>query len=310
MTADSRASVIKLADAHSYDAYATTYGRHIETLAAPLAAEVCRLALLRRGDRVLDVGCGTGLATRHAARSVGPSGVVSGVDLSEGMIRAATSFPRAQGAPQARYVVMDAETLAVRDRSQEAVISLCAVLHFPDIGTALAEMFRTLVPGGRLAVAIGSRPTSLVAAAQRVGARTVSAIRRDPQMRAPGALLSLIPSHVRVPSEVSPTDWGGSRPHKRLVDEIAKAGFVEISTAWVGTETRFDSAHEFWSAQSSIVTEVRKRLPVLDPDAVESLRRRFVAAAQATLDKGGSLVYPYGAFFVAAKRPGPIDQDD
>lgn len=304
MTPITPPSVIKRADARSYDAHAATYGRHIERLAAPLAAEICRLAQLTKGDRVLDVGCGTGLATRRAARSVGPSGRVSGIDLSEGMIRAATSFPRPEGADRPPYAVMDAETLAIRDRSHEAVISLCAVLHFPDIGSALSEMFRTLVPGGRLAVSIGSRPTSLVTSGKHVAARVARGVRRDPQMRAPGSLLNMVPAHLAVPSEVSPTDWGGSRPHKRLVDEVAKAGFVEISTAWIGTTTRFDSPEDFWNAQCSIVTEVRKRLPVLGPNGVESLRRRFVAAAQATLDKGGSLVYPYGAFFVAAKRPG------
>jgi hypothetical protein len=117
-------------------------------------------------------------------------------------------------------------------------------------------------------------------------------------------MLRMLPAPRGVRSELAGTEWGGSHPHKKLVEEVARAGFVDISTGWRGTETRFDSPQEFWSAQCSIVTEIRKRLPILGPEVVDAMHGRFLAAAQATLDKGGTLVYPYGAFFVGAKRPG------
>lgn len=56
------------------------------------AARVVELAALQPGERVLDVGCGTGLVTLPAARAVGPSGKVTGVDLSDGMIHQARTL--------------------------------------------------------------------------------------------------------------------------------------------------------------------------------------------------------------------------
>ena len=84
----------KQRDADSYDAYAATYGRYIQRLAGPLAQHICELAQLKDGDRVLDIGTGSGLVAREAALKVALSGYVLGIDLSKGMIRIAKQIDK------------------------------------------------------------------------------------------------------------------------------------------------------------------------------------------------------------------------
>ena len=136
-------------DAASYDAHANGYDTYVRRLATPLAARLCELGRLRPGDAVLDVGTGTGLAARRASQVVAPRGRVLGVDLSAGMIDVAKKSITGWSGTPPEFRVMDAECLELPDASFDAVISLCAVSHFPNISSAIGEMYRVLVPSVR-----------------------------------------------------------------------------------------------------------------------------------------------------------------
>lgn len=104
---------------------------------------------LRPGDRVLDVGCGTGLNFRYLAREVGPSGLVAGTDPSRGMMREA---PRG-----ARLVQAAAGHEVFKPGTFDAV--LCTYVISTMIGeNVLAPILRVLKPGGRLVVVDDSLP--------------------------------------------------------------------------------------------------------------------------------------------------------
>lgn len=299
-------SNFKQRDGSSYDAYAETYNQYIEPLAAPLARRLCSLAQLRAGDRVLDVGCGTGVATRWAARAVAPSGSVLGIDLSAGMIDMAVRAGAPPGASPLEFRVMDAEALDLPAESFDAVVSLCAVLHFPDVASGLSEMFRVLKPGGRLVVSFGfGRPLSAGPLALHVGKRIVREARQlfRPELRAPSYLMDLAGRHLPEDSQPVLTEWGMRRPAQRLAREVRLACFENLAADWAGHEVRFDSAEEFWAAQIAIVTEVRKRWEIASPASRAALKKQFLAAAQSVLARHGELVYPYGAYFLRATRP-------
>jgi ubiquinone/menaquinone biosynthesis C-methylase UbiE len=102
---------------------------------------------LTAGDRILDVGCGTGAASRAAAITAQS---VVGVDLSPEMIRHAGDL--AKGIDNVRFQVADSEQLPFGDRSFTAVLCSNSFHHYPDPLGAAQEMARVLAPGGRLVI--------------------------------------------------------------------------------------------------------------------------------------------------------------
>ncbi|HEU5149802.1 MAG TPA: methyltransferase domain-containing protein [Iamia sp.] len=104
--------------------------------------------LLRAGERLLDVGCGTGEAARALAEDLGPGGEVLGVDVSEEML--AVARRRAAGAATIRFEVGDAQGLDLPDGGFDAVRSERTLQWVADPGAAVAEMARVLRPSGRL----------------------------------------------------------------------------------------------------------------------------------------------------------------
>ncbi len=105
------------------------------------------LAQLRRGDRLVDVGCGPGLAA-HLAHRAGAE--VIGVDPAPVMLRVARARWRADRGVGWR--AGSAEALPVGDGWAQVVWSLSTVHHWADIGAGLDEVRRVLAPGGRLVV--------------------------------------------------------------------------------------------------------------------------------------------------------------
>lgn len=103
------------------------------------------------GQRVLDVATGRGAVLFPAAERVGAAGEVIGIDLAEGMVRAAHTAVTRRHLP-ARVRVMDAEQLDFPDGSFDAVLCGFGIMFFPNLPGALAEFRRVLKPGGRLGV--------------------------------------------------------------------------------------------------------------------------------------------------------------
>jgi SAM-dependent methyltransferase len=111
------------------------------------------LGALRASEDVLDLGCGAGMDSLLAARRVGPTGRVIGVDMTGPMVEKARANALAAGVENAEFRHGEADHLPVDDRTVDVVISNGVFNLCPDKPGVLAEVFRVLRPGGRLQMA-------------------------------------------------------------------------------------------------------------------------------------------------------------
>jgi SAM-dependent methyltransferase len=111
-----------------------------------------RRARLRPGEDVVDLGSGGGIDCLLASRAVGPSGSVVGIDFLPAMIERATRAAAEAGLPNVRFEEGLMESVPLPDSSVDVVISNGVVNLSPRKVRVLAEAFRILRPGGRLAI--------------------------------------------------------------------------------------------------------------------------------------------------------------
>ena len=110
------------------------------------------LGRLEPGEKVVDVGCGAGIDSLIAAKMVGASGRVIGVDMTPEMVAKASAGAEQAGARHVEFRQGLAESLPVKDNWADVVISNGVMNLFPDKLAGLREIARVLKPGGRLQV--------------------------------------------------------------------------------------------------------------------------------------------------------------
>ncbi|MCS0634893.1 methyltransferase domain-containing protein [Streptomyces sp. LP05-1] len=132
----------------------------------------------RRGDTVLDAGCGTGRALPALRAAVGPGGRVLGLDLTPEMPAEAV---RAGRHHCGTLLIGDVSRLPVRDGALDAVFAAGLLAHLPRPAHDLRELARAVRPGGRLAL---FHPIGRAALAARQGRRiTPDDLRAEPNLR-------------------------------------------------------------------------------------------------------------------------------
>ena len=110
------------------------------------------VADLHEGERVLDLGSGGGIDVLLSARRVGPSGFAYGVDMTDEMLDLARANAAKAEAGNVEFRKSEIEDLPLPDASVDVVISNCVINLSTDKPAVLAEMFRVLVPGGRIGI--------------------------------------------------------------------------------------------------------------------------------------------------------------
>ena len=142
----------KLQTIATYDAAADRYDDDILSFWSLHGERTVDRLGLRPGDVVLDVCCGTGASAIPAAKRVGPAGRVIGVDLSEGMLARARAKAQAGGLRNLVFRAGDMEQLGLPPASFDAVVCVFGFFFVTDMVRQVAELWRMVRPGGRLAV--------------------------------------------------------------------------------------------------------------------------------------------------------------
>jgi ubiquinone/menaquinone biosynthesis C-methylase UbiE len=120
----------------------------------PAQQKLLQLANIKRGDKIIDIACGTGLVSFPAAEQAGEKGFVMATDISDKMVETGTTIAKEKNISTIRFQRMDAEELAVEDNSYDIALCALGLMYFPDPLKAIKEMYRLLKPGGHAVAAV------------------------------------------------------------------------------------------------------------------------------------------------------------
>jgi ubiquinone/menaquinone biosynthesis C-methylase UbiE len=230
-----------------FDAIAGRYDCSGPNLYPAMGARLVELAAPKEGERVLDVATGRGAALLPAAKRVGASGRVTGIDLSAGMVAETSAAIARLGLANADLLKMDAEHLEFADDSFDVVFCSQAVLFFPDVDAALREIRRVTRPGGTLALSTFGGRVPLF----------------DPALPLLVKDLEAHPGALRMPDAVLFS-------HEQVRDLFAGAGFARMEVTDEIREVVYPTLDLWWE----FLLTFRPRPAILGMEEDERLRFR------------------------------------
>jgi len=251
----------------------------------PLGDALIGRAAVRRGERVIDVGCGTGSTTMELAELVGPEGSVLALDLSQPMLALARRHSAEHGLDNVRFLCADAQSHRFELAAHDLLISRFGVMFFSDPIAAFANLRTALRSGGRL------------------GFVCWAALERNPWFALPLAVGERMlgpaePQPPRAPGPLAFSETG-------YIEEIlAAAGFAKVAISTVairlpGASTATAEA-EFACLAGPLARLIRTREP--GPAMVRAIVREVTEGLQPYQSEAGVRI-PATVHYVEARQP-------
>ena len=185
-----------------------------------------RAVRVRPGQRVLDIGCGSGEPSLTIAQWVAPGGSVLGLDLSPQMLTIARLRARLRGITNARFRVGDIGRAGLGRPRFHAAVSRFGLMFVQDIPRALENIRDALTPGGRVAFAVWGP------------------LARNPVTRLQADVSRPFLTEPPPPVECAPHPMRLGRAGA-LAGLVRRAGFRDVATRGVRTSTVYGSVEEF-----------------------------------------------------------------
>ena len=237
-------------------------------------------AKIPEGAKVLDVACGRGAVLFPAAERVGPNGLVTGIDLAEGMARETQMEIKRRGLNQAEARQMDAENLTFPDSSFDFVLCGFSLQFFPHLDRALSEFRRVL----RSPDPVSGKPNGHIAVTTW-GADDERWDWFEDLRKAYGAAISLGSQSMDKPDEIK--RW------------FSQAGFVDIQISTKEIDMVYLDEEEWWNVEWFI--SARAGLEKLSPEDLERLKAEAFAKVQEQKQDDG-FHYRLEAFCTTANK--------
>lgn len=259
-----------------------TQQMQMDTLLAPVLDLVLDQATLRPGDRVLDIGCGTGVSVVAAAREVGGQGHVTGLDISETMLALAAA--RLPDMKNAALLKADAQTHRF-DTSFDAMISRFGVMFFDDTVAALANLNAALSPGGRMTFAAwGPAP-------------------QNPYFMVPAKAAASVLGPMPKTDRTLPGPFA-FEDSARILEQMAQAGLsnTDVETVSVDLTSAGDAAETAALMMQIGPAEAAVRHHGASPEATQQVQSA-VADAIAQFDTDDGLRIPACIHIYSARKP-------
>jgi ubiquinone/menaquinone biosynthesis C-methylase UbiE len=254
---------------HSWSSVSESYDKMSALFFPPITSAFLSFVQLRPGQLVLDVACGPGTLTSAAARAVGPSGRVVGVDLAPGMLKLAMSRAVERNL---EYREMNAEELDLPESLFNVVLCQLGLMLFARPDHALSEMARVVKKGGAVACLVQGSPEKMLFTSLLM--KTM--VKHAPELKQAGApnLYAYAPVGI-------------------LDQALAKAGLWQIVSSRVSGVFSFASPEEYWGVLTDGGGRSGAMLRSLPEDKRAAIRAEVLAQASALRGANGRVEVPY-----------------
>ncbi len=257
----------------------SSHRAHVEQMKDGLTRDLLESLDLQPGERVLELGAGTGDLARRLARAVGPTGSVLATDVADGMVELLRETTA--GVPNVEVSRLDALDIAVPDGSVDAIVFRMGLMFVAEPERALAECRRVLAPLGRLSVAVWAGPEHNPWLASVGMSVMMHGLWAGGPPTSPGAVFSLADPAA-------------------LEYLVSSAGFADVVVREVATPARFSSPEEHFEVVGGLAGPVSAALAGADADSLAAIRATTAQSVERFRTEDG-LVVPGLALLCTAK---------
>lgn len=255
---------------------------HVEQMKGALSAQLLAALDLQPGQRVLELGAGTGDLARRLAEAVGPTGTVLASDVAEGMVELLRET--VDGLPNVEVGRLDALDIDAPDASVDAVVFRMGLMFVTEPERALAECRRVLTPTGRLALAVWAGPQENLWLASVGMSVMMHGLWHGGPPTSPGGVFSMSDPAV-------------------LERVVRNAGFTDVVVQEVPTPATFNSPEEHFEVVSGLAGPLSAALEGADDDSLAAIRATTAQAVD-RFRSADSLVVPGLALLCTAHAAG------